>query len=312
MSRWRPRSMCLVTRVGRQGHGESPIWEVITTNGYCGRGLAVVCRARRLQLRPKEPNDHDQSPRRPMRALKTGNYGARSQRARYGCAATVAIVLAFASSSFAQTAPHEGRVVVGRPVERSERTPQHVHRTRESENPSTPPLRTAPFPEGWYGYQTLIVDIVSLSLFVGLAPESWALVGAVGYLAGAPIVHASHYQHANALVSLGMRVGASTLTTAGLVGWVSAVEVDQKGTGWLWLSIVGGVSVIVVSIVDAAVVARVAREEVEAPRGGSLGDLAIAPYVAPERRLPIELPGAPGGTERGPGIRAGVTLRGIL
>jgi hypothetical protein len=117
----------------------------------------------------------------------------------------------------------------------------------------------------WYGWQTLVMDAVSIGLILAALDDDVgngaAIAGLVGYGFGAPIVHVAHGQPGKAFASLGLRVGAP-FVGARFCGGIA----NCTGEGGLRDVIFGLLSGAAAAItIDAAVIAN---EDVEptAPR----------------------------------------------
>lgn len=125
--------------------------------------------------------------------------------------------------------------------------------------PTEAPART------WYGWQTLTSDGAALALGLsGIPAESFVppVLGAVGYVVGAPMIHAAHGHPIRALVSVGLRlvltVGLGGLTYLALKpdgptessGVVDPDHLQAGGTGFL-VGALGGIAAIVVDAATA-------------------------------------------------------------
>jgi len=142
-------------------------------------------------------------------------------------------------------------------------SPQCAERAAaDQEHPSdmpSPPPRSR-----WYGWQTLAVDGASLGLIVlGYAAGSFgfAVVGELGLLLAAPIVH---FAHGNilGLLSLGLRVASAALIVVG-IGSTSDDEPNKSDA----LATAGLVGFGVTTVLDAALLSF-------EPRGAS-----VVPYA---------------------------------
>ncbi|HEU4411415.1 MAG TPA: hypothetical protein VFS43_39555 [Polyangiaceae bacterium] len=153
--------------------------------------------------------------------------------------------------------------------------------------PARAALAPAPKEREWYGWQTLLVDAAASSVYgVAVATRSEAInwVAQGGYLAGAPLVHASRGRYGVAAASLGLRAFAP------LVGaWVGDVAADGRcgyeiDLGWSCAAkhrFAGAfLGAVVASVTDAALLAR--REAPAKPKV-SLAP-TVAPTVAPARQ----------------------------
>jgi hypothetical protein len=120
----------------------------------------------------------------------------------------------------------------------------------------------------WWGWQTLIVDGVSLSIgIVGSVNNKSGIsaIGGLGMLLGAPIVDFVHGKTSKGLISLGMRLGADVMDFVGLVMVLSDAFCDancstSNSNGTLGAGlIIGGLALYVGAVVyDAVVDARYA------------------------------------------------------
>jgi hypothetical protein len=70
----------------------------------------------------------------------------------------------------------------------------------------SPPFSHATDETTWYGWQTLIADALSIGVAAATQGEA-ATVGSIGYLAGAPIIHATHGNLGKGAGSVGLRFG---------------------------------------------------------------------------------------------------------
>ncbi len=137
-----------------------------------------------------------------------------------------------------------------------------------SELPAAPP----PPPDGWYGWQTLLVDGSSIAVTLagaawasaapgnGTGPDVMLLHGAGGFALGGPIVHLSHGHPWRALGDLGLRLGA--VVGGGIlglfIGGAAAGSCSNSDVGCLPQAVAGGLvfaglGVVTASAVDAAV-----------------------------------------------------------
>jgi len=139
----------------------------------------------------------------------------------------------------------------------------------------------------WYGWQTLLVDGASVVLLaVGGASNSSsdasvaaAAFGSIGYLFGAPIVHAAHGNWGKAGGSFAFRAGSIVLL---LIGAVSCTNGSFEGncSGGDLLLVLGALGIPAAIAVDAAVIAR---EDV-APGDDDEARVLIRPWVAKHGR----------------------------
>ena len=125
-----------------------------------------------------------------------------------------------------------------------------------------------PKPERWYGYQTLIIDLVPLvAMPVGIVTTvqgakgdntpiaGVALVGlgTTSYLFGAPIVHWAHGRVGIGFLSLGMRILAP-VAGLGLGAVGSQIATDSKNQDGIPVG--AALGAIAAMVVDGAVLAR--------------------------------------------------------
>jgi hypothetical protein len=105
----------------------------------------------------------------------------------------------------------------------------------------------------WYGWQTLLVD--GLSIGVAVLSAAWtddldAMWFGVGMLMiGTPIVHFAHQNVSNGFGSLAIRLASGGVFA---LGYVLDQNTDREGFLWFWLGILGGATAVAV---DAAVFA---------------------------------------------------------
>jgi hypothetical protein len=143
----------------------------------------------------------------------------------------------------------------------------------------SPPQPSAARQE-WYGWQTLIVDGLSIAAIgTGVALESTAVgfSGVGGYLLGAPIVHWAHGSVGPGFVSFGMRFAAEALVVVGGAMCLGSV-ISSRGTGTCALVVVGALIVPASIIVDAAVLAT------EEPPEDITLVRQLTPWFSAERR----------------------------
>ena len=112
-------------------------------------------------------------------------------------------------------------------------------------SPPGPALTATPEPaaEGhavWYGWQTLLVDLASVSLeFVALSANNGASIpvvvaGAVVYLAGGPVIHCEHDRSTIGALDLSFRVGLPVLL--GVLGGAAGSKERPAGCDEFCLS----------------------------------------------------------------------------
>jgi len=126
---------------------------------------------------------------------------------------------------------------------------------------------------GWYGWQTLTVDGVSLvtmpfELAANTPSSTYLFVGSLsGFAFGAPLVHAAHGRWGTAAADLGMRVGFLAVgnlagAAIGKVGSPASCNhelpgcLTQTSTGMVVGATIGALAA---SLLDASVLARGAR-----------------------------------------------------
>jgi hypothetical protein len=123
--------------------------------------------------------------------------------------------------------------------------------------------REAPPPRAtehvWYGWETLLVDAASFSVFLGTVNDvkrPAPYVGLAGYALGGPIVHIANDEPGRAAGSLILRVATPALLAT--VGYLSYSPSDARGF-WgpeLNAAILGFCGAVAASVVDATVLAR--------------------------------------------------------
>lgn len=162
-----------------------------------------------------------------------------------------------------------------------------------------PPTNSPPIEPRWYGWQGLAVDgpaaalwLTSIALLSIDDPagsegreqtaESLAIVGAIGYGAGAPTVHLFHRHPWHALGSLGMRAALPALGGAVGLGLASCPPAsgDYGNCGMGELIIGAATGALVAIALDTSVLAW------ESPRRGTNAGarLGISPVVSTGRR----------------------------
>jgi hypothetical protein len=154
----------------------------------------------------------------------------------------------------------------------------------------------AAVPERWYGWQSLMVDLSSVATMAGGAFVRGAgtapieIVGAAGYLLGAPLVHIAHDQGGNVGTSLALRTavpGVAALLGV-LIAWAAFPHGTETGVGDHYVGIdksvyqaeggfIGfGAGAIAAIVVDDAIIAK----EKVPPPVDSGSHLTIEPRVA--------------------------------
>ncbi len=127
--------------------------------------------------------------------------------------------------------------------------------SRSSTTPSDESLAVPyePTETTWYGWQTLTADALSMGALFATKGDG-ATVGFVGYLAGAPIIHAAHGNVAKGAGSVGLRLalpvigGGIGLAAANCNGPSGVCPFEAFGFGFL-----GGMGAAVV--IDSAALA---------------------------------------------------------
>jgi hypothetical protein len=152
---------------------------------------------------------------------------------------------------------------------------------------SAPPAAPweAPPKRRWYGWQTLLLDVPSLALWIGGAaasPQSGALAvaGFTGFVLGGPIVHAAHGHWGKAGASIAFRAGTVLIAGVGAVGCISDSVSSESGCrgGYAALLVVGSLGVLAAVAVDAAFIAR---EDVKPDNGDRV---AVRVWIAEKGR----------------------------
>ena len=149
----------------------------------------------------------------------------------------------------------------------------------------------------WYGWQTLIVDGLSLVVVPVVAAKSESSAGAAlavgGYVLGGPIVHWAHGEVARGFGSLGLRVG---LPVVGALGGALAEGAGSNCRSYCGLAggLVGGAfGVLAALVIDPAVLAyervddepSVARSKPAPARS----NVALSPLAAPRKEGGFDL-----------------------
>jgi hypothetical protein len=146
--------------------------------------------------------------------------------------------------------------------------------------------RQAPPPRRWYGWQTLVSDGLSITVFtVGIvvANESrrsgeeigvgMGVAGFLGFVGIPPIIHLSHAKGSNAGISAGIRLGATALL---FLGALECANSHGNCEGGAALGVAGFLGYPVAVVVDAVI----SHEDV-AP--GEEARLRIAPWAGAVR-----------------------------
>src|SRR5262249_47255449 len=135
------------------------------------------------------------------------------------------------------------------------------------------------------GWQTLLVDIPSLGMWIGgasMSPSNGTLVGVgfTGYILAAPIVHAVHGHWGKMGASLGFRAGTLVVALVGAIGCVSEGLFNEHGCSPVYTGLIyiGAIGILAAVAVDAAVIAN---EDVPREPQNRVG---VAPWVARDGR----------------------------
>lgn len=134
----------------------------------------------------------------------------------------------------------------------------------------------------WYGWQTLISDSVSVSLFViGAGAENGAIagIGLLTHIFGPPIIHWGHGNVGKGFASFGIRAGSFTILYLGAVSCV----LSDSNDGGCSLAVVGLLGLIAAIPIDAAVLAYKKSESDVAL--GPLRNVGLAPSFGPARSV---------------------------
>jgi hypothetical protein len=138
-------------------------------------------------------------------------------------------------------------------------SPAHLQLRLDKERPE-------PLPGGarrvWYGWQTLLVDALSIgTIAIGSSNAAPVLIGLGGLVLGSPIVHWAHENGSAGAISLGIRAGSTVLTFVGAVVTLQhafsnglAGDTRSGATGPV-LMLVGLGGMVTAIVVDAAVLA---------------------------------------------------------
>jgi hypothetical protein len=137
--------------------------------------------------------------------------------------------------------------------------PAHLQLRLDKERPE-------PLPGGarrvWYGWQTLLVDALSIgTIAIGSSHSAPVLIGLGGLILGSPIVHWAHENGSAGAISLGIRAGSTVLTFVGAV--VTLRDAFSNGLGGKtrggaigpMLMLLGLGGMVTAIVVDAAVLA---------------------------------------------------------
>jgi hypothetical protein len=151
-------------------------------------------------------------------------------------------------------------------------SPQCAEATAGDERP--PDLHSDSHGPRWYGWQTLLVDGLSLGLtMAGGAIDSseLAILGISGMLLAAPIVHFGHHNVLGTL-SLGLRVACAVMIVVGLA---SIDDEDDDTNGPVWLATAGLVGLGITSVLDAAALAFERSSTTIAPYADARGSFGV-------------------------------------
>jgi hypothetical protein len=119
----------------------------------------------------------------------------------------------------------------------------------------------------WYGWQTLGIDVLSLTVGVLTAAAGGVIFGMGALVIGSPIVHFAHANVSGGLISFGIRALAGGLFVAA-VGLAHG-ETEQSNR----LGLLAGVTIVSAIVVDAAVLGW--DDE------GASQPVSLAPFVDP-------------------------------
>jgi len=154
-----------------------------------------------------------------------------------------------------------------------------------SDKPWRQQMDRAPMSEGvvieriWYGWQTVLVDVLSIGAMVAsgvLETEELAWTGLGLMLVGAPVVHLGHKNYGSAAISFGMRVGSGLVTLGGVVLAVNEAFDDDEGLG-VAITVLGIAGAVASVVVDASVLGF---DDLEAPPKRMT---QVVPWIDPER-----------------------------
>ncbi len=117
-------------------------------------------------------------------------------------------------------------------------------------------------PLRWYGWQTLLVDSLSIAAFAAGVSDSdlsvFTLVGLGGIVFGSPLVHVLNGNGSSAGISLGIRLGSFLLFGIGGILSVGETLDSDEGTGFGTALVLVGVTGLAVGIIlDVAALAWV-------------------------------------------------------
>ncbi len=131
----------------------------------------------------------------------------------------------------------------------------------------------------WYGWQTVLVDALSIGGMVAagvLESEELAWTGLGLVLVGAPVVHLGNNNYGAAAISFGMRVGSGLVTVGGVALAVNESFGDDVGFG-LAVTVLGIAGAVASVVVDGSVLGF---DDVEAPPKRMT---QLLPWIDPER-----------------------------
>jgi hypothetical protein len=169
------------------------------------------------------------------------------------------VVIALSARTYAQT---PGTIAPAQPAAEPEAAPQEL---------PAPPDMDAAGPEietFWYGYQIMLVDAISVPLFLyqidkaDREPRPNFYLGLTGMAFGGAIVHAVHGRGRQALYSVGLRVGVPILT--GLAVGQGDCGENSGICGFETAFAVAGLSFAAVAMVDWVFFSRDTRERPQA------------------------------------------------
>jgi hypothetical protein len=149
-----------------------------------------------------------------------------------------------------------------------------------------PVRREAPL--RWYGWQTLVVDLLSIAAFAGGVSDPdlsvFTLVGIGGVVFGSPLVHVLNGNGSSAGISLGVRLGSFVLIGIGGIVAVGETLGSDGGSSSFGsaLAIVGVAGLAVGMVVDTAALAWV-RDKTSTERWRT-NTASIQPWLDPQHR----------------------------
>ena len=164
-------------------------------------------------------------------------------------------------------------------VSASGHTVRPVQQAADLEEPPRLSLESERNISPWYGWQTLLVDAGSLTLFLAEPTGSAGTVfGLIGLAVGAPIVHWAHDHGGEAGLSLALRVVSMVVVVLGgfvLLGSLLEAEGHVGGLGEA-VMVAGFAGLAATSILDAAYWSR-ARSRTHGDRSAHV---VVAPWAS--------------------------------